>query len=161
MAAVKKVDTVTLKDLAASLAETHSVPKAQANTMLTEMVANVGKQLKKGSRSQPNLTGIRCGRPVKGPAPGFLRRERPRNLHRIHSKPSNQSTELWKRQKSPCGAEVRRCVAIVSRMMERAADQLQPMQMKGHAGLKRSGILSLRKERPWSRQVWGFRCPKR
>ena len=47
---MKKVDTVTLKDLAASLAETHSLPKAQANTMLTEMVANVGKHLKKGSR---------------------------------------------------------------------------------------------------------------
>ena len=38
MAAVKKVDTVTLKDLAASLAETHSLPKAQANIMLRDTV---------------------------------------------------------------------------------------------------------------------------
>jgi DNA-binding protein HU-beta len=58
MAAVKKADTVTLKDLAASLAETHSLPKAQANTMLTEMVANVGKHLKKGSRIRIPGLGI-------------------------------------------------------------------------------------------------------
>ena len=58
MAAVKKVDTVTLKDLAASLAETHSLPKAQANIMLTEMVANVGKHLKKGSRIRIPGLGI-------------------------------------------------------------------------------------------------------
>jgi DNA-binding protein HU-beta len=58
MAAVKKVDTVTLKDLAASLAETHSLPKAQANVMLTEMVANVGKHLKKGSRIRIPGLGI-------------------------------------------------------------------------------------------------------
>ena len=58
MAAEKKVDTVTLKDLAASLAGTHSLPKAQANTMLTEMVANVGKHLKKGSRIRIPGLGI-------------------------------------------------------------------------------------------------------
>ena len=58
MAAVKKVETMTLKDLAASLAETHSLPKAQANIMLTEMVANVGKHLKKGSRIRIPGLGI-------------------------------------------------------------------------------------------------------
>jgi len=30
--AVKKVETVTLKDLAAELVDTHSLPKAQVNT---------------------------------------------------------------------------------------------------------------------------------
>jgi nucleoid DNA-binding protein len=54
----EKIDTVTLKDLAASLAETHSLPKAQANTMLTEMVANLGKHLKKGSRIRIPGLGI-------------------------------------------------------------------------------------------------------
>jgi DNA-binding protein HU-beta len=75
MAAVKKVDTVTLKDLAASLAETHSLPKAQANTMLTEMVANVGKHLKKGSRIRIPGLGIlqvrkRAARMGRNPATG-------------------------------------------------------------------------------------------
>jgi DNA-binding protein HU-beta len=75
MAVVKKVDTVTLKDLAASLAETHSLPKAQANTMLTEMVANVGKHLKKGSRIRIPGLGIlqvrkRAARMGRNPATG-------------------------------------------------------------------------------------------
>jgi DNA-binding protein HU-beta len=75
MAAVKKVDTVTLKDLAAALAETHNVPKAQANTMLTEMVANVGKHLKKGSRIRIPGLGIlqvrkRAARMGRNPATG-------------------------------------------------------------------------------------------
>jgi DNA-binding protein HU-beta len=75
MAAVKKVETVTLKDLAASLAETHSLPKAQANIMLTEMVANVGKHLKKGSRIRIPGLGIlqvrkRAARMGRNPATG-------------------------------------------------------------------------------------------
>src|SRR4026209_646101 len=59
MAALKKVDTVTLKVGAASSAETHSRRKAQANVMLTEMVANIGKHLKKGSRIRIPGPGIR------------------------------------------------------------------------------------------------------
>jgi DNA-binding protein HU-beta len=75
MAAVKKVDTVTLKDLAASLAETHSLPKAQANVMLTEMVANIGKHLKKGLRIRIPGLGIlqvrkRAARMGRNPATG-------------------------------------------------------------------------------------------
>ena len=54
----KKVETVTLKDLAAALAETHGLPKAQANTMLMEMVTNVGKHLKKGARIRIPGLGI-------------------------------------------------------------------------------------------------------
>jgi DNA-binding protein HU-beta len=48
--AVKKVETVTLKDLAAELVDTHGLPKGQVNTMLTDMVASLGKHLKKGAR---------------------------------------------------------------------------------------------------------------
>ena len=75
MAAVKKVETVTLKDLAASLAETHRLPKAQANIMLTEMVANIGKHLKKGSRIRIPGLGIlqvrkRPARMGRNPATG-------------------------------------------------------------------------------------------
>ena len=50
MAAEKKVTTVTLKDLAASLAETHGVAKSQMNGILAGMVEDLGKHLKKGSR---------------------------------------------------------------------------------------------------------------
>ena len=47
MAAEKKVTTVTLKDLAASLAETHGVAKSQMNGILAGMVEDLGKHLKK------------------------------------------------------------------------------------------------------------------
>jgi DNA-binding protein HU-beta len=71
----KKVETVTLKDLAASMAEAHSLPKAQANTMLTEMVANLGMHLKKGSRIRISGLGIlqvrkRAARMGRNPATG-------------------------------------------------------------------------------------------
>ena len=51
-----------------------------------------------------------------------------------------------------CGRNVCGIGAVVSGGVYGAPDQLQPMQMKRHAGLKRSGILSFGKERPWSRQ---------
>ena len=57
-AVAKKVDTVTLKDLAAELVDAHSLPKGQVNTMLTEMVASLGKHLKKGSRIRISGLGI-------------------------------------------------------------------------------------------------------
>ena len=41
---------VTLKHLAAEVAETHGLPKKQAETILGEVVASIGKQLKKGSK---------------------------------------------------------------------------------------------------------------
>jgi DNA-binding protein HU-beta len=53
-----EVDTVTLKQLAAPLAERHNVPKAQMNSILTGMVENVGKHLKKGSRIRIPGLGI-------------------------------------------------------------------------------------------------------
>ena len=74
-AAAKKAETVTLKDLAASLAESHSLPKGQVNTMLTEMVASFGKHLKKGSRIRISGLGIlqvrkRAARMGRNPATG-------------------------------------------------------------------------------------------
>ena len=41
---------VTLKHLAAEVAEKHSLPKKQAEALLGEVVASIGKQLKKGSK---------------------------------------------------------------------------------------------------------------
>jgi DNA-binding protein HU-beta len=71
----KKVETVTLRDWAASLAEAHSLPKALANIMLTERVANVVRHPKKGSRIRIPGLGImqvrkRAARMGRNPATG-------------------------------------------------------------------------------------------
>src|SRR5271156_2568623 len=42
--------TVTLKHLAASLADSHEIPKKQAETVLTDLVGLIVKHLKKGER---------------------------------------------------------------------------------------------------------------
>ena len=75
--AVKRavVDTVTLKHLAASLAESHSVPKSQMTSILTGMVESVGKHLKKGARIRIPGLGIlqvrkRAARMGRNPATG-------------------------------------------------------------------------------------------
>jgi DNA-binding protein HU-beta len=70
-----KVETVTLKDLAATLAESHGVPKSQMNGILTGMVQNVGKHLKKGARIRIPGLGIlqvrkRAARMGRNPATG-------------------------------------------------------------------------------------------
>src|ERR1700704_3277607 len=75
MAAPGKVETVTLKDLAATLAESHGVPKNQVNGILTGMVENLGKHLKKGARVRISGLGIlqvrkRAARMGRNPATG-------------------------------------------------------------------------------------------
>ena len=71
----KKVETVTLKDLAAELVDSHDLPKGQVNAMLTEMVASLGKHLKKGSRIRISGLGTlqvrkRAARMGRNPATG-------------------------------------------------------------------------------------------
>ncbi len=73
--AAPKVETVTLKDQAARLAEAHSLPKAQVNTMLGEMIEDLGKHLKKGARIRISGLGIlqvrkRPARMGRNPATG-------------------------------------------------------------------------------------------
>ena len=73
--AAPKAETVTLKDLAAKLAEAHRLPKAQVNTMLGEMVEDLGKHLKKGARIRISGLGIlqvrkRPARMGRNPATG-------------------------------------------------------------------------------------------
>jgi DNA-binding protein HU-beta len=53
-----KVDTVTLKHLAMALAESHSIPKSQASAVLTGMVDQIAKHLKKGKRIRIAGLGI-------------------------------------------------------------------------------------------------------
>ena len=73
--AAPKAETVTLKDLAAKLAEAHSLPKAQMNSILGEMVEDMGKHLKKGARLRISGLGIlqvrkRPARMGRNPATG-------------------------------------------------------------------------------------------
>jgi len=49
---------VTLKHLAAEIAEKHELPKKQAETLLADVVASIGKQLKKGSKIRIAGLGI-------------------------------------------------------------------------------------------------------
>jgi len=67
--------TVTLKHLAASLAEDHDMPRKQADAMLAGMVGMVTKHLKRGDKVR--LTGIgmlqvrkRAARMGRNPATG-------------------------------------------------------------------------------------------
>jgi DNA-binding protein HU-beta len=67
--------TVTLKHLAASLADGHKVPKKQAEAILTDMVGLVVKHLKKGSRIRIAAFGVlqvkkRAARMGRNPATG-------------------------------------------------------------------------------------------
>ena len=67
--------TVTLKHLAATLAEGHEVPKKQAEAMLTDLVVLVFKNLKKGNRIRIAGLGIfqvrkRAARMGRNPATG-------------------------------------------------------------------------------------------
>ena len=48
--AAKKQNTVSLKHLAAALAESNEIPKKQSEAMLNELVTLVTKHLKKGDR---------------------------------------------------------------------------------------------------------------
>lgn len=57
-ATAHKVETVSLKDLGMALAEAYSLPRNQVNSMLTQMVADVGKHLKKGARIRISGLGI-------------------------------------------------------------------------------------------------------
>jgi DNA-binding protein HU-beta len=67
--------TVTLKHLAASLAESHEIPKKQAESILGDMVGLVVKHLKKGDRLRISGLGIlvvrkRAARMGRNPATG-------------------------------------------------------------------------------------------
>lgn len=55
-AAAKTVPTVTLKQLAAGLAESHDLSKRAAEAMMNELVETVTKRLKKGDKIR--LTGL-------------------------------------------------------------------------------------------------------
>jgi DNA-binding protein HU-beta len=70
-----KAETVTLRHLAAALAESNNLPKSQVFAMLTGMVADITKHLKKGRRIRIGGLGIlqvrkRAARMGRNPATG-------------------------------------------------------------------------------------------
>ena len=70
-----KAATVTLKHLGAALAEKHSMPKKQANEVLSDMVSMITTHLKKGARLRLGGLGIlqvrkRPARDGRNPATG-------------------------------------------------------------------------------------------
>ena len=74
-AAPAKVDTVTLKHIAATLAEAHEIPKKQAIAVLEDMIAHIAKSLKKGARIRIGGLGVlqvrkRPARMGRNPATG-------------------------------------------------------------------------------------------
>jgi DNA-binding protein HU-beta len=74
-AAKAKTETVTLRHLATALAESHGLKKAQANTILMDMVTVIAKHLKRGKRIKLNGLGIllvrkRAARMGRNPATG-------------------------------------------------------------------------------------------
>ena len=71
----KAANTVTLKHLAASVAETHDMPKKGAEAILNGLVGLVTKHLKKGDRIRLTGLGIlqvrkRAARMGRNPATG-------------------------------------------------------------------------------------------
>jgi DNA-binding protein HU-beta len=72
-----KVETVTLKHLAMALAQRHGIPKSQVNAMLTGMIKEITKHLKKGKRIRISGLGIlqvrkRPARMGRNPATGEI-----------------------------------------------------------------------------------------
>src|SRR5258708_2122477 len=74
-AAKPKVNTVSLKHLAAALAETHEMPKKQGEAILNDLVNLITKHLKKGDRIRLVGLGVlvvrkRAARMGRNPATG-------------------------------------------------------------------------------------------
>ena len=70
-----KVNTVSLKHLAAALAESHEMPKKQSEAMLGDLVNLITKHLKKGDRIRLVGLGVlvvrkRAARMGRNPATG-------------------------------------------------------------------------------------------
>jgi DNA-binding protein HU-beta len=75
MATTGKVETVTLKHLAAELADEHEMAKKQAEAVLNDLVGSITKHLKKGARIRMPGLGIlqvrkRAARMGRNPATG-------------------------------------------------------------------------------------------
>jgi DNA-binding protein HU-beta len=73
--AAAKVETVTLRQLAETLSDSHELPKKQVQSMLEDMVGAITKHLKRGARIRIGGLGIlqvrkRPARMGRNPATG-------------------------------------------------------------------------------------------
>ena len=71
-----KVNTVTLRQLGASLSEAHEIPKKQAAAVLEDLVTMITKHLKKGDKIRIGGLGRAAGPEAPGahgPQPGDRR----------------------------------------------------------------------------------------
>lgn len=73
--AAAKIETVTLKHIAAALADAHELPKKQTVALLEDLVAHIAKSLKKGARIRIGGLGVlqvrkRPARMGRNPATG-------------------------------------------------------------------------------------------
>ena len=73
--AAAKIETVTLKHMAAALAEAHEIPKKQSIALLEDLVAHIAANLKKGKRLRIGGLGVlqvrkRPARMGRNPATG-------------------------------------------------------------------------------------------
>ena len=57
-AAAAKIETVTLKHMAATLAESHEIPKKQSIALLEDLITQISKHLKKGARIRIGGLGV-------------------------------------------------------------------------------------------------------
>ena len=64
-----KINTVTLRQIGATLSEAHDIPKKQAAAVLEDLVTLITKHLKKGARIRLNGLGILVVR-KRGPRMG-------------------------------------------------------------------------------------------
>ena len=74
-AAAAKIETVTLKHMAATLAESHEIPKKQSIALLEDLITQISKHLKKGARIRIGGLGVlqvrkRPARMGRNPATG-------------------------------------------------------------------------------------------
>jgi len=73
--AAPKVETITLRQLGAALADAHEIPKKQATAVLEDLVTMITKHLKKGAKIRIGGLGIlqvrkRPARMGRNPATG-------------------------------------------------------------------------------------------
>ncbi len=86
--------TVTLKHLAAAIAENHEMPKKQSEAILGDMVALVVKHLKKGERIRIGGLGILV---VRKRAAGVPRRQRAQGSRLSCRRPPHRGPDGFRR----------------------------------------------------------------
>ena len=127
-----KVETVTLRQLAEGLSESHELPKKQVMGMLEEMVGDITKHLKRGAR-------IRIG------GLGILQvRKRPARMGRNPATGEAIKIKASKKIAFRAAKDLERVDLIVARPSDRgghALASLNPPHQGGFDAYRRSGSM--------------------